>query len=164
MEVKIAENKSSITNSAITYHLVGITNFLGDDLYPEFVTAVFKSNKDDELYMQIADESKSLDITEFYPLSKRLLDENRIIFFNSNIKTNDISYLLKDNFSVGSSVVYAYQVNQNEYLIERYPNFRELLLKHNFDDEVFKNWTINKDDLRKEIEQFIADTDIVANL
>ena len=71
---------------------------------------------------------------------------------------------MKDNFSVGSSVVYAYQVNQNEYLIERYPNFRELLLKHNFDDEVFKNWTINKDDLRKEIEQFIADTDIVANL
>ena len=43
----MAENKSSITNSAITYHLVGITNFLGDDLYPEFVTAVFKSNKDD---------------------------------------------------------------------------------------------------------------------
>lgn len=160
----MTENKSSITNNAITYQLVGIANFLGADHYPDFVEAVFKSSKDDELYMQIADDSISLDVTEFYPLSKRLIDENRIIFFNSNIKTNDISSLLKDNFSVGSSAVYAYQVNKNEYLIERYPNFRELLLKHNFDDEMFKRLIFNKDDLRKEIEQFVANTDIVANL
>ena len=39
--------------------------------------------------MQIADDTKSLEIEEFYPVQGKILDAGLVKFFNENIKTKD---------------------------------------------------------------------------
>lgn len=116
--------------------------------------------------MQIADDTKSLEIEEFYPVQGKILDSGLIKFFNDNIKTNDISSLLQEEFYVGLSVVYAYQVKENKYLIGRYPEFREMILKYEFDDKFLEEELgfIDAEYVRREIKKYIASIDAIVNL
>lgn len=158
----MTEKSCEKSNNAERYELVGVANFL--NLYPDFVTLIFKNKKDGKLYMQIADDTKSLEVTEFYPVKAKILDDGIVKFFNDNIKTNDISSLLQEEFYVGLSVVYAYQVKENEYLIGRYLEFREMILKYEFDDKFLEEEFTDAEYVRKEIKEYIASVDAIVNL
>ena len=160
----MTERSCKRSNNVERYELVGVINFL--NLYPDFVTLLFRNKKDGKLYMQIADDTKSLEIEEFYPVQGKILDAGLVKFFNENIKTNDIVSLLQEEFYVGLSVVYAYQVKENEYLIGRYPEFREMILKYEFDDEFLEKELgfIDAEYVRKEIKEYIASIDAIVNL
>lgn len=60
----MTEKSCKKLNNVESYELVGVANFL--NLNPDFVTLIFKNKKDGKLYMQIADETKSLEIEEFF--------------------------------------------------------------------------------------------------
>lgn len=60
--------------------------------------------------------------------------------------------------------MYAYQVKENEYLIGRYPEFREVILKYEFDDKFLEEEFTDAEYVRKEIKEYIASVDAIVNL
>lgn len=157
----MAEMDYSNLKDVERYELVGVANFL--NFYPAFVIPLFKKTGDDCLYMQKGDDFKSLEVTGFYPLTGKSLN-SKVVKYLDNMDTNDISTLLEDFSCVGSLAIYAYQTGKNEYLIGRYPEFRELILEHKFDKELFEKLGIDEIATISEIKEYISSVDAIANL